>query len=290
MSSNLACIGMGVTSPAELSELVAQVARLGSEPVADSPGVQTYAWQDASGARVVLDVLAGKPLILPSFASTSDFTSTAVEAHSPDVARVTVLGEDGVTETGVTCELEQRRHVEGQVDAGRIRLVALGINVTAFDDEPTFLADDASLLGTEDELGPPPPEVAERGLAWPPRMSASAFFANGFYPGPVDPTPHALLSGVVLRAEVRTNSLTGRRFVASRVLTAFGELDLCLPEEFALLLPGQVIAGTVAVVGRLLEDTPAASAERAGEDAGGDDDAQPRPGETRREWRDRTGR
>ena len=37
MSSNLACIGMGVTSPAELSELVAQVARLGSEPVADSP-------------------------------------------------------------------------------------------------------------------------------------------------------------------------------------------------------------------------------------------------------------
>lgn len=121
-------------------------------------------------------------------------------------------------------------------------------------------------------------------------MSASAFFANGFYPGPVDPTPHALLSGVVLRAEVRTNSLTGRRFVASRVLTAFGELDLCLPEEFALLLPGQVIAGTVAVVGRLLEDTPAASAERAGEDAGGDDDAQPRPGETRREWRDRTGR
>lgn len=266
---------MPATSPDALDDLVTDVTRLAEEKVGESLGVQTFAWQDASGARVVYDVLAGTPHLLPTFASTSEVAFTALDPVSHEVAKVTVVGEDGRTETGVTCQLEQRRHLADAPEQGHLRLTALGTTVTAFADEAAFLASDASLLGTEDELGPPPPEVEERGLAWPPRMSATAFLANGFY-GPVKPTPYALMSGVVVSTEPRTNTLTDGRFLVAHVRTAFGPLDLCLAgDEHDDLTEGSVVAGTVAVIGRLV------SPEEAD---------RPRPGETRRDWRRRTGR
>lgn len=275
MTTNLACVGMPVSTTAALDALVAEITGSARETVGESPGVRTLAWQDDSGARVVCDLLGGRPHILPTFAATSEVAYRAVEPISPEVAKVTVLGADGESETGVTCQLEQRRHLGGQAQHGQIRLTALGTQVRTYPDEATFLASDGSLLGTVDELGPPPPEVQERGLAWPPRMSVSAFLANGFY-GPVPPTPYALMSGVVTHTEPRTNSLTGGRFRLARVRTAFGGLDVCLAgEDYDDLAEGSIIAGTVAMVGRLLSP---------------EESDQPRPGETRREWRRRTGR
>lgn len=275
MTTNLACVGMAVSTTEALDALVSEITRLGEEKIDASLGVETFAWQDDSGARVAYDVLAGTPHILPTFASTSEVTYRSLEQVSPEVAKVTVLGADGQGETGVTCQLEQRRHLSGAPQRGQIRLTALGTQVTTYPDETTFLASDASLLGTEDELGPPPAEVEERGLAWPPRMSASAFLANGFY-GPVKPTPYALMSGLVTHTEARTNSLTGGRFRLAQVRTAFGALDVCLAgDTYDDLHEGSVIAGTVAMTGRLV------SAEEAD---------RPRAGETRRDWRRRTGR
>lgn len=275
MTTTLACVGMPVSTPSALETLVARITTATTETVGESADVRTFAWQDDSGARLVYDMIAGRPHILPTYAATSEVTYRRVEPISPEVAKVTVLGTDGESETGVTCQLEQRRHLDGVPQRGQIRLTALGTQVTTYPDEAAFLASDASLLGTEAELGPPPPEVEERGLAWPPRMSAAAFLANGFY-GPVKPTPYALMSGVVTHTEGRTNALTDGRFRVAQVRTAFGGLDVCLPDgAYDHLTAGCVLAGTVAVIGRLLSPQEV---------------DQPRAGETRREWRRRTGR
>ncbi|WP_156822679.1 hypothetical protein [Demetria terragena] len=275
MTSNLACIGMAVTSTAGLDALIAELTSRDREFLRESFGVQTYAWQDPSGARVVYDVLAGTPHIVPTFAGTSEFDYVSIVPVSTEVTKIMVTSSDGIGHTGVTCQVEQRRHLSDVPSNGRICLTALGTHISVHADIGAFLASDASLLGTEDELGPPPAQVRDRGLAWPPRMSSKAFLANGFY-GPAKPTPYALMSGVVSQVEPRTNELTGGRFLATQVRTAIGDLDLCLAgDDYDDVTPGNVIAGTVTVVGSLV----------APEIAG-----RPRPGESRRAWRRRTGR
>lgn len=274
MTSNLACIGMGASTPAALEALIDRVTALGTEVVGQSPEARTIAWQDTSGARVVCDLVAGRPHILPTYAALTEVTYTALEPVTLDVAKVTVVGPDGPSTTAVTCQLEQRRHLTGIPAQGSICLSALGTRVSAHTDEAAFLASEASLLGTEYDLGPAPAEVQDRGLAWPPRLSSNAFLANGFH-GPAKPTPHALMSGVVTAVERRSNTLTGDEFVVAVVRSAFGELEVCLSPEFHTLRPGNVLTGTVAVIGRLV--TP-------------EESDRPRHGETRREWRRRTGR
>lgn len=325
MSSHLSCLGMAVSSAEELDALIGRITAQARQPVG-SKGVQTFVWQDSSGARMVYDDLPGRPLILPSYAARSSVAYTEVVSSTPDVARVTILGEDGRTPAGITCELEQRRHLDEYPTRGRISLVALGVDVKLYADEQEFTASDDSLMGTEDELGPAPSDALDEGLSWPPRMSTRAFFADGFYEEDGRPTPHALMSAVVLSAEEKEHGLTGQPFHVLRVLTSFGELDLCLSAvEHDLPRPGQIVAGTVAVVGSLAarpfslisraapapaapeaeahsgstrvtteadEDAPAEAAVSA-RAASGDrlplEDA-PLPGETRREYRERVGR
>ncbi|YAL83059.1 hypothetical protein ACMYYO_14240 [Dermacoccaceae bacterium W4C1] len=311
MSSHLACLGMGVTSPQELARLVAEVTRLGREVVSDSDGVATFAWQDGSGARVVYDVLGSQPLVLPSFRGSTVYAFSELRAPDPDVAWVTVQRADQDATLTLTAELEQRRHPSALPARGRIRLCGLGINVESFEDQKAFLASEASLLGTVEELGDPPAEVIEQGLAWPPRMSSSAFFPDGYGEEGTAPSPLALMSGVVHDAQILTNSLTEQDFVLARALTAFGELDVLLSAvEHRFVAPGQVIAGTVSMVGsvlpplpvdeqdldppaQVLDQPPAEVVDQPSTEAHDQpstEDERPRPGETRREWRARTGR
>lgn len=322
MSSHLACIGMAVTSPDELDAFVAEIVRTGREPVYDldeagaaDGGVPTFAWQDASGARVAYDLVDGEPLILPGYRDATVVRYVAIEARVPEVARLSIIGPDGATETGVTAELEQRRHPGSFAGEGRVALCAMGIQVVTFADEASFLHSEASLLGTVEEFGEPPPEVLEQGLAWPPRMSTRAFFANGYYDGAAEPTPHALISAVVRERRDLVNEFTGQPFIVAVVDAPFGSMPVCLAAvEHPDLRPGQVLTGTVSVVGSVLPgDPPTTSPARTSEPpvpaaiapsesteapspgpipaaATQAIDETPLPGETRREWRRRTGR
>lgn len=319
MSSHLACIGMAVTSPDELDAVVAEIVQAGKMPVVapgEDDGVPTYAWQDPSGARVVYDLVDGEPLILPGYGDATIVRYAGIQAQAPEVARLSIIGPDGATETGVTAELEQRRHLGSLPTEGRVALCAMGVHVATFPDEASFLHSDASLLGTVEEFGEPPPEVLEQGLAWPPRMSTRAFFANGYFDGSAEPTPHALISAVVRERRDLVNEFTGQAFVVALVDAPFGSLPVCLAAvEHPDLRPGQVLTGTVSVVGSVLPGDPCAPASEdaaqpadtgEGDPSGTNDapapgsvpaeptqapiDETPLPGETRREWRRRTGR
>jgi len=61
------------------------------------------------------------------------------------------------------------------------------------------------------------------------------------------------LNGVVLRSERRTTAITGQGFLVARVSTVGIEVDVCLAatDHPELLEPGQVIGGTVFLVGSL---------------------------------------
>lgn len=338
MSSHLACIGMAVTSPGDLDAVVAEIVRSGREPVAgaepvtagkhasaDTSGqhITTRAWQDPSGARVVYDLVDGEPLILPTFRDAATARYTGIEADNPEVARLSVIGPDGATETGVTAELEQRRHPDSVPPEGRVSLCAMGIQVRTFPDEASFLHSDASLLGTVEEFGDPPPEVLEQGLAWPPRMSTRAFFANGYFEGPVPVSPHALISAVVRERRDLVNRFTGQSFIVAIIDTPFGTMPVCLSAvEHSTVKPGEVLTGTVSVVGSIqpsaataqtspadevvqhadsdstsepasapvAEPAPAIEPVPSATPAPAPIDETPLPGETRREWRRRTGR
>lgn len=300
MSSNLACLGMAVASPDELDDLVERITSRDGEPVAESAGVQTFRWEDPSGARMVYDVVAGQPLILPSYATSTSFEYIDVHVPNTQVALVTVVGPDGSNLTGVGAELEQRRHLTTYRAQGRIDLVALGIDVQLHADEAAFLDSPASLMVAEDEQTDGPPEGLDAEMEWPPRMAAKSFFAHSGFSDPHEATPHAILSGIVLEAREVTHKLTGQRFLVVKTLTVFGEVDICLAAaDHELPQPGQVLAGTVYLVGSLHGDQVLDGDVSQGEgnhepDAGDirieDVDASPLPGESRREWRERTGR
>ena len=88
--------------------------------------------------------------------------------------------------------------------------------------------------------------------------------SHGLIAGEEPPTAHAWLAGTVLEASRRLVERTGQRFVAARVRTVGFEADVCLPEPDHVEVPtrGQVLAGTVYLVGSLETDTPSGQTSR----------------------------
>jgi hypothetical protein len=254
MPSNLECLGLGVADQAELERLldgaVAEARRLG-----EVDGISVLRWQDRSGARLVMSVRGEHVLdLLPSFAGTPGARLANVRAATDEVAFADVVDEDDEQVTMLALELEQRRLLPaaGVAAAGAI-VVALGVDVTVHADEEAFAASDASLLHgrSEDDVDEAPAHFAERGWSWPPRMAAESFISYGVFGPPEDARAYARLTGTVRHARRLQVAATGKEFVAARLQTAGFEVDLCLPADEHNLKPGNVIGGTVFLVGSL---------------------------------------
>ncbi|MFD2767075.1 hypothetical protein [Micromonospora eburnea] len=261
MTSNLDCVGLGVTDRAGMRRLV-DIALAGAERLGEADGVSVLRWQDPSGARLVLGVRGDEVVdLLPSYAGTPGARLADVRAVNEDVAVADVLDDGGEQATMLAAELEQRRLLPAATGpvGGLACVVALGVDVAVYADAEAFAASDASLVGDRDDPGDPPAHVVEQGWPWPPRMATESFVSYGVFGEPAQAQAYARLNGTVLGAEPRTVTATGQRFVAARVRTAGFEADVCLPAGDAggVPQPGNVVAGTVFLVGSLPVPTAA---------------------------------
>lgn len=257
MASNMACVGLDVPDVDGLNALLGEIwPRTTVLAVVD--GLVIRRWEDASGARIVLAGRDGTvERFMPSFAGVPGALLRDVFALTDEVSAADVV-LDGETATRLAIELEERDLVRGRTVAGEASIVLLGTGVEVFADEAAFMRSPASLLtpGKEPE-GEPPPDLAERGIAWPMRVAAESFMSMGLFSssfaGAASATADARMAGTVLAAERRAVAVTGQSFVVARVRCIGFEADLCLPApaDGAVPEPGNVIAGDVFAVGSL---------------------------------------
>ncbi|GIF97938.1 hypothetical protein [Catellatospora citrea] len=267
MASNLECVGLGVSDGDGLSALIGEALER-AELLGEVAGTSVHAWQDPSGARLVVSTQERTVKdLLPSYAGTPGARLAGLHAVNDEVAVAHVVDADGETLTMLAVEVEQRRLLSAgkqPVDA-EAAVVALGVDVTVHADEAAFAASDASLLSPGSEPGEPPAHVVEQGHPWPPRMGPESFISYGVFGPPEQAEAYARLHGTVLSAQRRTVALTGGSFVVARVRTVGFEVDLCLAATDAAELPrpGNVIGGTVFLVASVPALAAAAPARRS---------------------------
>lgn len=249
MTSHLACLGLGVEDGRGL-ERVVQHGLAHAQAWGTRDGTSVVSWQDDSGARLVLALREGTLVdVVPSFAGTPGVLLAGLAPAGPGTADVhvaDVVDTAGSVLTRCAVHVEQRALLDAVPWAGQAALVALGFDVTVHADAGAFDGDPASLLGGTAERADGRAAV---------RFGPESFVPTGLFtdaPGTA-PAPVALLHGTVLRASRRRVTLTGQEFVAARVRTAPGEVDLCLPGGVGEVRPGNVVAGGVMLVARLAD-------------------------------------
>jgi hypothetical protein len=267
MASNLACVGLAISSNEELQELISRVLPL-SARVGEQNGIVVRRWQDESGARLVFGLRAGAVVeFLPSLAAVPGAILGPIVTLNDEVSSAAILDDQGEQLTSAAFELEERGLLNETLRAGGpAAVVALGQAVTVHEDAAQFEISRGSLLDPSADLdAPAPPHYAERGLKWPPRMASESFFSNGVFQQGETAEATARLNGVVLRSDRRVNSVTGQAFVVARVRTVGFEVELCLPgaEHVAELRGGQIVAGrvflTASLAGTQVESQPLAA-------------------------------
>ncbi|MEO6349032.1 MAG: hypothetical protein ABIP53_00055 [Candidatus Limnocylindrales bacterium] len=253
MASNLAAVGLAVESEGDLNRMIQSMSH-DFKLLGRAAGIDIWRWQDPSGARLIVSTQEDAiRAFTPSFAGTPGARLAAVEAVNDDVSRADVIDDTDHQPTALTLELEQRDLVRGARVKGEAALVALASEITIHSDAEAFAASSASLLDAEGATSQPPAHFVEKGWAWPPRMGPESFISYGVFEQPDVATAFARLHGTVVTADLRTNSLTGQRFIAARVRSSGFEADLCMSaREHAIVPgPGAVVGGTVFMVGSI---------------------------------------
>ncbi len=275
MSSNLACVGLGVADHEELTSL-AQAALDHAEVIAEPPGSTVWRWQDPSGARLVitLDDDGVVADLLPSFAGRPGARLAGCVPVHGALSRAAVVDSSGEQTTAMAFGSEQQRVLMAAnvPYVGEASVSALAVDVTVHPDETSFAASEASLLDPThaQTAEPAPPEYVERGWPWPPRMAATSFVSHGVMGEAADADAHAWLAGTVITAERRTVAMTGQSFIRARVATVGFEADVCMATDrhHEVPQPGAVVSGTVYLVASLdgltfaIPRTPGARAAR----------------------------
>jgi hypothetical protein len=263
LSSDLACVGLGVGTEKEFDDLVRDVG-----PAATSVGrsgrVEVVRWQDPGGARLVFRMRGGvAESFVPSFAGSPGVRLGTLQRLNDDVWSAAVADESGDQLTSAAFELEEG----GLVDEGHppetATMVALGRSITIHTDEAAFKASQESAIDDGMEANTEPPaDFVKRGLKWPMSMAAESFISAEVFGASAETQATALMNGIVLRAERRTTTQTGQTFVVARVRCIGMELDLCLAgiDHPDVPEPGQVIGGMVFLVASLGSDFVSSSA------------------------------
>jgi hypothetical protein len=250
MASNLACVGLDVADPGELSRLVER-ADAAARPSGTFDGVRVVRWQDPSGAALVLGLRDGEAIdLLPTYASTAGGILENCHLVNESVATAAVVDAGGRQQTALRFDAEQYRQLK-ELDhpvAGPARITALGLSVLVYPDADAYACAPGSLVDPgSDPDEEPPPHFAERGWAWPPRLAEESFIPHSTVGDPADSSAGARLSGTVLRASHRTCALTGQGFSVATVRTVGFQADVCLPDAGHPVppAPGNIISGTV---------------------------------------------
>lgn len=242
MTSNLACVGLGVADEGDLFRLAEEAVEAG-DVVHEADGVATYRWTDPSGARLSLGI-SGDELVdlLPSYDGTASTRLTGITRVGDEgLVAADVVDEAGELLTRLACDLEQWRALPPGGASGTVSMTAFGVEVTLHEDVAAFAASPASLLDPTSPDGH--------------RLAAESFLSYGIF----DPAngAHARVSGVVAQARTATVEATGQTFHAVGVsVDAVGLwLDVCLPagDWPVAPRPGNVLAGTVYLVASLEE-------------------------------------
>ena len=262
VTSNLECVGLGVSSNGALRSLIDEVVGL-AVPIGSAYGLEIRRWEDPSGARLVFGLGDQGVVIdlLPSFAGRIGADLSEVRRINEELASAAVMDENGEQVTAMAFELEERRFLPFPPDSvsGEASIIALGVDVTTHADNAAFAASPSSLMGGEqDESGEVPAHYVDRGWSWPPRMASESFISYGVFGEPENAKAYARLFGTVLGSELRTVALTGQTIVRVRVRTVGFEVDLCMPfSDPQLPTPGEVIGGGVFLVGSMPSLNPA---------------------------------
>jgi hypothetical protein len=234
MASNLACVGLAVADDDELQRLVARAVRR-SRLLGRRRGVAVRRWEDPSGARLVFGMRFGSVLeLLPSFAAPRAVVLGEIADVNDEVCSADVLDAQGQALSAVAFELEERRFLDAHRRAGgAAAIVALGQDIAVHDEGAQH----------------PPAESQVDHLA------RESFSPIGALAGRAEAEATAILSGVVLQSDRRTNALTRQSFVVAKVRTAGFAVQLCLSgtEHPDPLRPGQIVIGKVFVTASLSE-------------------------------------
>jgi hypothetical protein len=118
MASNLACVGLAISSNEELQELVSRVLPL-SARVGEQNGIVVRRWQDESGARLVFGLRAGAVVeFLPSLAALPGAILGPIVTLNDEVSSAAILDDQGEQLTSAAFELEERGLLNETLRAG----------------------------------------------------------------------------------------------------------------------------------------------------------------------------
>jgi hypothetical protein len=267
VASNLACVGLDVADPGELSSLVERAAA-GARPAGTFDGVRVVRWQDPSGAALVLGLRGDEAVdLLPTYASTAGGILESCHLVHESVATAAIVDAGGQQQTALAFDAEQYRQLK-ELDhpvAGPARITALGVAVHVYADAEAYAAAPGSLVDPDaDPDEEPPPHFVERGWSWPPRLAEESFISHGAFGDPADSGADARLAGTVLRASHRTCVLTGQGFSVATVRTVGFQADVCLPdaEHPVPPEPGTIISGTVYLTAAISDEGMASKHRR----------------------------
>jgi hypothetical protein len=108
MASNLACVGLAISSNKELQELISRVLPL-STRLGARDGLEVRRWQDESGARLLFGLRAGAVVeFLPSLAAAPGAILGPIVVLNDEVSSAAILDEQGEQLTSAAFELEER--------------------------------------------------------------------------------------------------------------------------------------------------------------------------------------
>ena len=240
MGSNLACIGLDVADQEGLTALIARTSR-DSHRSDVAGGVTVNRWEDPSGAVLVINRRDGDLLgLLPTFGSGVGALVRDCRVFAGDLLTAEAVDADGQRICPLLLESPQffRLAEQDRPWSGTAALTGLGVELALYADADDYAASPDSIVSEGDDAR---------------RWAPESLVCYGFFGEPEAATGHAHLSGTVLRAETRTNSLTGQKFVAAEVRTAGFEITICLPAADlpAVPQPGNVLAGTVFLIAEL---------------------------------------
>jgi hypothetical protein len=257
-SSPLACIGLAVANPDRLSNLLYLTAQRAA-PAGEFDGIRVLRWQDPSGAALVLGCEEkGRVVdVIPTFAAAAGGIFADCRLINKPVAVAAVVDEDGTQLTALAFEAEQYQQIKalGQPTSGHARITALGLSVHVHADDDAYRVSPDSLFDPSGEHGD---EVRMGPRSF---ISYGAFAAAGIIDavGAAEPTAHARLAGVVLRASHRTCALTGQGFSIATVQSSGFVADMCLAdtEHPVTPAPGNIISGTVLLTAAFVSEAVA---------------------------------
>jgi len=240
----LDCFGFGDDLPALIDAVLPRVERLSL-----SGEDEVFAWTDeTSGARLVLGCHGVDVRWLwPTLWSPPSTLLGGLTVLGNGLVSARVVDGAGGRLAHVLLRLEQGANLtEEMLTRTWPAAVVAGGPVQVFPDADAFLADPSSIRGDPASYPTQPPEhFVARGWPWPPRLSEESLEE------PREAAGHTRMTGTVLAADLRRNSLTGRHFTVLRVRTLGLELDVCVPGDRQAVAVGSVVAGLVDLVGRL---------------------------------------